>query len=71
MVEPVHPDLRSRFNIDTRIFLNLFQDLTGVILLLVGNVPIESDAPVMTSSILRIYRLCLSEVLKGVGLHGY
>ena len=34
----------------------------------VGDVPVDSGAPVVTSSILRIYRLSLSEMLIGVGL---
>ena len=34
----------------------------------VGDVPVDSGAPVMTSSISKICRLSLSEVLIGVGL---
>jgi len=34
----------------------------------VGDVPVDSRAPMVTSSILRICRLCLSEVLIEVGL---
>ena len=34
----------------------------------VGDVPIDSGAPVVTSSISKIYRLSLSEVHIGVGL---
>ena len=34
----------------------------------VGDVPVDSEAPVVTSSILRICRLSLSEVLIGIGL---
>jgi len=37
--------------------------------LYVGDVPIDSKAPVVTSSISRICWLGLSEVLIGVGLH--
>ena len=50
-----------------RIFLNLFQDLTGAILSVVGDVSIDSEAPVVTSSISRICRLSLSKVLIGRG----
>ena len=38
------------------------------VLSVVGDVPINSGAPVVTSSISRICRLSLSEVLIGVGL---
>ena len=34
----------------------------------VGDVPVDSGAPVVTSSILRTCRLSLSEMLIGVGL---
>ena len=46
-----------------RIFLNLFQDLTGAILSVVGDVSVDNEAPVVTSSISRICRLSLSKVL--------
>ena len=38
------------------------------VLSVVGDVPVDSGAPVVTSSISRICRLSLSEVLIGVGL---
>ena len=37
--------------------------------LVVGDVPVDSEAPVVISSISRICRLSLSDVLIGVGLH--
>ena len=39
-----------------------------IVLLVVGDVPVDSEALVVTSSISRICRLSLSEVLIGVGL---
>ena len=45
-----------------------FQDLTAFVLSVVGDVPVDSEAPTVTSSISRICRLSLSEVLIGVGL---
>ena len=45
--------------------------MLGVILSVVGDVPVDSEAPVVTSSISRMYRLNLSEMLTSVGLRGY
>ena len=45
-----------------------FQDLTAFVLSVVGDVPVDSGAPVMTSSISKICWLSLSEVLIGVEL---
>lgn len=53
----------------TRIFLDLFHDLTDAILLVVGDMPLDTEAPVVTLSISRICRISLLEVLIGVGLH--
>ena len=68
MVEPTHRSSNPRLGTGACIFLNLFQDLTGTILSVVGNVPADSEAPVVTLPILRICWLNLSEVLIGVGL---
>jgi hypothetical protein len=37
----------------------IFQDLTAFVLSVVSDVPVDSEAPVVTSSILRICRLSL------------
>jgi hypothetical protein len=50
-----------------RIFLNLFQDLTGAIFSTVGDMPVDSETHVV-SSILRICQLSLSEMLIEVGV---
>jgi len=68
VVQPAHQSSSPRLGAGARIFLDLFHDLTGTILSVVGNVPADSEAPVVTLSILRICRLNLSEVLMGVGL---
>ena len=63
MVEHTHQGSSPRLGTGARIFLDLFQDLTGTILSVIGDVPVDSEAPVVTSSISRICRLSLSEVL--------
>ena len=45
-----------------------FLGLTAFVLSVEGDVPVDSGAPMVTSSISRICRLSLSEVLIGVGL---
>lgn len=52
-VEFAHPGSSSRFGTVARIFLGSFRELTSVILLVVGDVPIDSEMYVMTSSNLR------------------
>jgi hypothetical protein len=71
MVElaPAYLGLSSRLGTFARIFLDLFHNLTDVILSVVDDVSIHSEALVVTSSIFRICRLSLLEVLIGVGLH--
>jgi hypothetical protein len=69
VVKHVHLGLRSRLGMDARVFLDLLQDLTGPILLVIDDVPVDSDTSMVTSSISRICRLSLSEVLIGVRLH--
>ena len=68
MVEPVHHGSSPRLSTSARIFLNLFQDLTCAILPVVGDVLVNSETPVVTSSISSISRLSLSEMLIRVGL---
>ena len=68
VVEPAHQGSSPRLDNGACIFLNLFQDFTGAILLVVGDVPVDSEAPVVTSSISRICRLSLLKVLIEVGL---
>ena len=50
MVEPAHPGSNSRLDMGARIYLDLFQDLTGDVLSVVGDVPVNSETPVVTSS---------------------
>ena len=57
MLELDHPGSSSRLGMCACIFLNLVPDLTGAILLFVGDVSADSDVPVVTSSISRICRL--------------
>ena len=68
VVEPAHQGSSPRLDNGARIFLNLSQNLTGAILLVVGDVSVDSEALVVISSISRICRLSLSEVIIGVGL---
>lgn len=49
VVEPAHLGLNPRFGTRARIFL----DLTGVILSMVGDVPVDGGAHMVTSSISR------------------
>jgi hypothetical protein len=44
VVEPVHQDSSSRLDMGVCIYLDLFQDLTGAMILVVGEVPVNSDA---------------------------
>jgi hypothetical protein len=69
VVEPTHHGLSPRLGTGARIFLNLFQDLTSVILLVVDDVSVNSETIVVTSSIPRIHWFSLLVVLVGVGLH--
>lgn len=61
----------TRFGTDARILLNLFQELTGAILSVVSDVPVDSETPLVISSISRICWLSLSNVLIEIGLHAY
>ena len=68
MVEPAHQGSSPRLGTGAHIiFLGLFQDLTCAILSVVGDVPLDSEAPMVISLISRICRLSLSEMLIGVG----
>jgi hypothetical protein len=53
VVESTHPGSCPRLGTGARIFLDLFQDLTVFVLSVVGDVPVDSEAPVVTSSIPR------------------
>ena len=43
MIELSHQSLNSRFGIGAHIFLHVFQNLIGTILLVVVDVPIDSE----------------------------
>jgi hypothetical protein len=58
MVEIIHPSSSPWFGTGVHIFLDLFQDLTTFVLSVVGDVPVNSEAPVVTSSI----SICVSTV---------
>ena len=45
-----------------------FQDLIGAIFLVIGDVPVDSEVPLVTSSISRICWLSLSKMLIEIGL---
>jgi len=60
--------IRPRLCTSAPIFLDLFQNLTVAILLVIGDVPIDCEASVVTSPILRICQLGLLEVLIEVEL---
>ena len=53
----------SRLDIGVRIFLNLFYNLIGVILSMVGDISLDSEALKVTSLILKVYRLSLLKML--------
>jgi hypothetical protein len=61
-----YPSSSPELGTDAHIFLDLFQDLTGAILSVVGDVSVDSEALAVTSSILKIYRLSLSKMLIGL-----
>ena len=50
VVEPAHPGSSPRLGMGVCIYLDLFQDLSGAMLSVVGDVPVNSEAPVVTSS---------------------
>jgi hypothetical protein len=78
VVKFAYPGLNSRLGMSAHIFLNLFQDLTawhecshfpgfilgfnGVVLLVVADISVDSETPVVTSSISRctdtVFRIC-------------
>lgn len=66
-MELAHPHVSSRLGC-SHFFLELFQNLTGTIVSVAGDVPINSEALVVILSISRICRLRISEVLIEVGL---
>lgn len=49
-VELGHTDSSSQLSTGDRVFIYLLPELTGVMLLMTGDVPIENEAPVLTSS---------------------
>jgi hypothetical protein len=53
VVELAHVDSSPQLGPSARIFLNLFQDLTALCFSVVGDVPVDSEVPVVTSSISR------------------
>ena len=54
VVEPVHSGSSPRLDTGARIFLDLFiSAINGAMLSVVGDVPVDSEAPVATSSISR------------------
>ena len=63
VVEPAHPGSCPRLSMDARIYLKLLQDLTGDVLSVLRDVPINSEAPVVTSSTSRYAGPSISEVL--------
>lgn len=72
VVEPDHQGSSPQLDIGARIFLDLFQNLNGVILSVVGGMLVDSDTLVVTSSISKICRLInLLNVLIEVGLRAY
>ena len=62
MVEPAHSGLSPRLGIEARIFLNLFQDLSGAFLSVVGYV---------CGDFINLEVLSLSKVLIEVGCMQY
>jgi len=63
VMELIHQSLSSRLGTNARFFLDLFQDLTGDILSVVDDVPVDSKASVVILSILTICGHSLSKVL--------
>ena len=49
VVKPAHPDKSPRLDTDVHIFLILFQNLIGAILFVVGDIPVITEAPAVTS----------------------
>jgi hypothetical protein len=70
VVEPTHPGLNSRFNTGARIFLD-FSGFNDTILSVVGDVPVDSEMPVVTSRFFggtRMERVCVHAFI-GVCVH--
>ena len=67
MVEPAHSSSSPKLGMGARIYLKLFQDLTGDVLSVIRDVPVNSEASVVTSSTSRYVGPSISEVLIGVG----
>ena len=64
-MEPAHSSLSPKLSRGMCIFLDLFQNLTSIV---VGDVPIDSEVSVVTSSISRICRLSLLKMLIARGV---
>jgi len=62
VVEPTHPGSSPRLGTVDRIFLELSQDFYGIMFSVVGDVPVDSETHVVTSSISRcagtVFRRC-------------
>ena len=56
MVEHVHSDPSPQHGTRDHIFLDLFQNLIGAILSVIGYVSVDNEPPVMTSLVSRICR---------------
>jgi hypothetical protein len=67
-MEPVHPDSSPQLDTSVRIFLYLFYNLIGTTLPVVGDLSVDSETSLVTSSISRISRLSLSGMIIKVGL---
>ena len=63
VVESAYPSSSPKLSTSARIFLNLLKYLTCVILSVVSNMTLDSEASVVNPSILKIYRLSLLELL--------
>lgn len=69
--ELAHLSSSPRLSTGARIFLYLFQNLIGVILSVVGDMPIDNEVPTVTSSISRICRFSFSQVIVGIRFCAY
>jgi len=58
----------SRLDIGVCIFLNLFYNLIGVILSMVSDISLDSEALKVTSLILKVYQLSLLKMLVEIKL---
>ena len=71
LVEPVHPNLSHRLGTGSRLFFGFILEFNGVVFSVVGEVSVDSEVPVVTSSISRCAGTVFRRCSQGQGLRTF